>query len=256
MRLEWINNKVMTAAAVLSFSCVAAAAYTAVQETEVSSDLSHSEPEQYGFVYSLLDAEESLYETSVLQTQQAKSQLNQFYQQAESSLTAPVSHEEVDLRDFALNADRLIQKIFPIGREALSVTDALVQQQGTQTLNTWLLLSVARKFGVEASLSPQQDHAHVVLKNKANSWVEWKVNHLHDMQDTAMSVLDGYDLWTEVDLTLVKHYLAAGMQNNDDSIEALVKAAVRDARGSGARELQDKFLVARGRVSELAFLKH
>ena len=72
MRLEWINKKVMTAAAVLSFSCVAAAAYTAVKDVRIIDTLSIGESDSYGFVDSMLDAEASLYDISFAKTQQAK----------------------------------------------------------------------------------------------------------------------------------------------------------------------------------------
>ena len=86
MRLEWINNKIITATAVLTFSCVAAAAYTAVQETEVASDVNISESHEDSFVFSLLEAEASLYALDRLQAQQAKSHLNNFSAQAQAIL--------------------------------------------------------------------------------------------------------------------------------------------------------------------------
>jgi hypothetical protein len=256
MRLEWINNKIITAAAVLTFSCVAAAAYTAVQEAEMTSDVSISDSYQGGFVFSLLEAEASLYELDPLQTRQAKLHLSQFFKQAQLDLNSPDSQGEVALRTFALHADRLIQASFPLSREVLSVTEALAQQQGTPTLNTWLLLSTARQFDIEATLSLQQDHAHVVLKTEGSDWLDWKVGHLQDMQSLALNALDDYDLWTAVDLALVEHYMAAQMSGNDDSIEALAKAAVLDGYSSQALALYNEFLVIRGRSSELAMLMH
>ena len=256
MRLEWINNKIITAIAVLTFSCVAAAAYTAVREADITSDVNISEPNQPSFVLSLLEAEASLYAMDSMQIQQAKLHLSSFSRHAQSILQAPVSQDEKALRTFAVHADRLIQASFPISREVLSVTEALAQQQGTPTLNTWLLLSTARQFDIEATLSFQQDHAHVVLKTEGSDWLDWKVGHLQDMQPLALNALDDYDLWTAVDLALVEHYMAAQMSGNDDSIEALAKAAVLDGNSSQALAFYNEFLVTRGRGSELALLTH
>jgi hypothetical protein len=76
------------------------------------------------------------------------------------------------------------------------------------------------------------------------------------MQPLALNALDDYDLWTAVDLALVEHYMAAQMSGNDDSIEALAKAAVLDGNSSQALAFYNEFLVTRGRGSELALLTH
>ena len=256
MLLERVNKKVIIAVAVLSFSCAAAAAYTAIKDERTTDKLIISESNIDGFVDSMLDMEASLYDIPVFKTQQAKKQLNKFYQQASVTLTAPASLAEADLGQFVLHADKLVQASFPMSRATRSVTESLLQEKGSQTLNTWLLLSTAQLFGVEVSLSLQQDHAHVVLMTEEKSWLEWKVGHLIDLQENTFKVLDGYDLWTAVDLTLVQHYVAAKMQGNDESIEALAQSAVEDGFGVQAVALYEQFLSSRGRTSDLALFTH
>lgn len=242
MRLKWMNNKTITV--VLAIACVAT--YTAVQSVAANVD----EPLQNGFVATMLDAEASLYSIDVSQTQKAQQQLSEFVQHARLTLTAPLSHDDASLRKFALHADRLIQASFPMSRETLSVTESLAQQKGSQTLHTWLLLSTARQFGIESSLSPQQGHAHVILKKQDDNWLEWKLNHLQDTHVAELRVLDEYDLWTAFDLALIKHYVDAGLRGNDDSIEALAKAALPDDPGFDAQNTYNIFVASRSMSSE------
>lgn len=229
MRFSWINKKTVTAVSVLTFSCVAAAFSVASHlEQPIAIEVQSSSQESAEFVNAMLDLEASIYGYSVEQTATAKTQLHDFYQKAQASINKPESNKVQSIAIFMQDVDSLLKKNFTIGDKKLSATDGLTLGSISHDTALWVLMEVARNQGLEASLSRVGDHNHVAIKSSDRAWVDWKVDHLIDQKSMHTIAMDDYDLWTELDLAVVDAYVATNSQVNDDSVEALLQAAMSE----------------------------